>query len=69
MALYKHNDWNSIGLTKSKNYAKKINCTLKGIQVIALLAEISFDVKRLCRKMLNIMCLIMFMQATGFYIT
>lgn len=69
MALYKNNDWNTIGLTKGKNYTKKINCTLTGTQVIALLAEIGFDVKRLCRKILNIMCLIMFIQATGFYVT
>lgn len=46
IALYKNNDWNSIGVTKGKNYTKKINCTLKGIQVIALLEEISFDVTR-----------------------
>lgn len=27
MALYKNNDWNSIGVIKVKNYAKKINTT------------------------------------------
>lgn len=31
MDLYKNNYWNSIGVNKGKNYAKKINCTLKGI--------------------------------------
>ena len=69
MALYKNKDWNNIGVTKGKKQAKKMKCMFKRVQVTAPLAEISFELKTLCRNILNIMCLIMFTQATGFYIS